>query len=363
MRTCDVGVLCDSNQLNLTIDNYTLTDTILWSAVPNPFNPSPEQFAIAMCADLGLGSEWSVLIAYTIRQHIERDRQLPTASPPIEHVRGPTAPDQLFRSIPDDAVAAGESEWDGPCIERLDGVRPPDPIPFVPGFVYAASINGGLPVGSGAPALTLPVAPVSHVQPQQQPTHVSVSLPAVASTAPVQQSVAPSQSLPPLNALPLPLPLPLPGPVPLPPVPAGGFRTIGDLAAASRPPSTMANAVALAASAASASGGGGKQSSRRQQLMDRAGGDPARARQMKGLFNRKRIGGDADSSASGSSSDSDEYSGSSDSDDGPRSKKFGCENCTKKFATAAGLTSHKRFSACSGGKPNRPNKSKKPADE
>ena len=55
------GELVRSIRLNVTIGNILLRDQFEWD-INNPHN-SPEDFAVSLCADLGLSAEFALPIA------------------------------------------------------------------------------------------------------------------------------------------------------------------------------------------------------------------------------------------------------------------------------------------------------------
>jgi len=55
-------------KLDIRIDDIVLNDQFEWD-INNPDN-SPDAFAIAMCADLGLGAEFILPIAHSIKEQI-----------------------------------------------------------------------------------------------------------------------------------------------------------------------------------------------------------------------------------------------------------------------------------------------------
>lgn len=54
-----------SFQLNIHVGNISLVDQFEWD-ISEPQN-QPEQFALALCSDLGLGGEFVTAVAYSIR--------------------------------------------------------------------------------------------------------------------------------------------------------------------------------------------------------------------------------------------------------------------------------------------------------
>lgn len=54
-----------STQLNIHVGNISLMDQFEWD-LSEPLN-TPEQFALSLCSDLGLGGEFATAIAYSIR--------------------------------------------------------------------------------------------------------------------------------------------------------------------------------------------------------------------------------------------------------------------------------------------------------
>lgn len=60
-----VPLLISSKQLNIHVGNISLMDQFEWD-LSEPLN-SPEEFALSLCSDLGLGGEFATAIAYSIR--------------------------------------------------------------------------------------------------------------------------------------------------------------------------------------------------------------------------------------------------------------------------------------------------------
>jgi hypothetical protein len=58
--------------IDLEIDwkGFKLKDKLIW----DPYNPhsNPEEYSTKFCSDIGLDSEWSLIIAHYIRQHVLR---------------------------------------------------------------------------------------------------------------------------------------------------------------------------------------------------------------------------------------------------------------------------------------------------
>ena len=68
------GELLKVIQLNVRIGNVVLRDQFEWD-INNPHN-SPEDFAESLCSDLGLGAEFMLPVAHSIREQInEHQRQ------------------------------------------------------------------------------------------------------------------------------------------------------------------------------------------------------------------------------------------------------------------------------------------------
>jgi hypothetical protein len=57
-------------ELEIDWKGFKLKDKLIW----DPYNPNsnPEEYASSFCSDLGLDSEWSLVIAHFIRQHLLR---------------------------------------------------------------------------------------------------------------------------------------------------------------------------------------------------------------------------------------------------------------------------------------------------
>ncbi len=62
------GEVIKTIKLDIRIDDIVLNDQFEWD-INNPDN-SPDAFAISMCADLGLGSEFILPIAHSIKEQI-----------------------------------------------------------------------------------------------------------------------------------------------------------------------------------------------------------------------------------------------------------------------------------------------------
>ena len=76
-------------QLNIHVGNISLMDQFEWD-LSEPQN-TPEQFALSLCSDLGLGGEFATAIAYSIRGQLSwhsktyafSEAPLPTIESPI----------------------------------------------------------------------------------------------------------------------------------------------------------------------------------------------------------------------------------------------------------------------------------------
>jgi SWI/SNF-related matrix-associated actin-dependent regulator of chromatin subfamily B protein 1 len=57
-------------ELDIDWKGFKFKDKLIW----DPYNPhsNPEEYACIFCSDIGLDSEWSLVIAHYIRQHILR---------------------------------------------------------------------------------------------------------------------------------------------------------------------------------------------------------------------------------------------------------------------------------------------------
>ncbi len=97
-------------RLEVRLNNLILRDQFMWD-INNPSN-SPEQFASTLIADLGLGSEFFLPVAHSIREQIHAHRQsLPpeafykSAATAADHVPKPPSSSDIpdlsgvFRSI------------------------------------------------------------------------------------------------------------------------------------------------------------------------------------------------------------------------------------------------------------------------
>ena len=62
------GELLKIIQLNVRIGNIVLRDQFEWD-INNPHN-SPEDFSESLCSDLGLGPEFMLPVAHSIREQI-----------------------------------------------------------------------------------------------------------------------------------------------------------------------------------------------------------------------------------------------------------------------------------------------------
>jgi SWI/SNF-related matrix-associated actin-dependent regulator of chromatin subfamily B protein 1 len=62
------GEILKTIKLDIRIDDIVLTDQFEWDI--NNSNNSPEIFAKTLCADLGLGSEFILPIAHSIKEQI-----------------------------------------------------------------------------------------------------------------------------------------------------------------------------------------------------------------------------------------------------------------------------------------------------
>lgn len=60
-----IPLLISFKQLNIHVGNISLMDQFEWD-LSEPLN-SPEEFALSLCSDLGLGGEFATAIAYSIR--------------------------------------------------------------------------------------------------------------------------------------------------------------------------------------------------------------------------------------------------------------------------------------------------------
>ena len=68
------GELLKVIQINVRIGNIVLRDQFQWD-INNPHN-SPEDFAESLCADLGLGAEFLLPVAHSIREQINEHQRL-----------------------------------------------------------------------------------------------------------------------------------------------------------------------------------------------------------------------------------------------------------------------------------------------
>lgn len=77
-------------ELDIYWKGFRLKDKILW----DPYNSfsNPETFATTFCEDLGLHSEWSIVVAHQVRQHVLRHfRALAqTGTSPVKRYSPPT---------------------------------------------------------------------------------------------------------------------------------------------------------------------------------------------------------------------------------------------------------------------------------
>jgi hypothetical protein len=69
----DIGSRIAKIKLSLTVGSTVLKDCFFWDHAEKEI--TPERFAEMMCADLGLGGSYAVLIAHSIREQLLADRQ------------------------------------------------------------------------------------------------------------------------------------------------------------------------------------------------------------------------------------------------------------------------------------------------
>ena len=88
-------------RLDLTLDGVRLTDQCLWD--PQHAHSSPEEYARVLVGDLGLGGEWTPLIAWSIRDQLLQAAEGRTGDGSVEEV-------QWVRDEDDDGEAEAEAE-------------------------------------------------------------------------------------------------------------------------------------------------------------------------------------------------------------------------------------------------------------
>ena len=97
-------------RLDLTLDGVRLTDRFLW----DPLHPhsSPEEYARVLVGDLGLGGEWTPLIAWSIRDQLLAAAEGRTGEGSVEELQWIGADDEA------EAEADKEQEGDEPSRKR-----------------------------------------------------------------------------------------------------------------------------------------------------------------------------------------------------------------------------------------------------
>ena len=96
-------------RLDLTLDGVRLTDQFLW----DPLHPhsSPEEYARVLVGDLGLGGEWTPLIAWSIRDQLLAAAEGRTGEGAVEEVHW------LGAEADGETAAEEEKEHDGEATE------------------------------------------------------------------------------------------------------------------------------------------------------------------------------------------------------------------------------------------------------